>query len=240
MWFFSLYHIIFHFNNNFSRSFKISIIISLIININCTSLKMQLLRDYLVLSRRLMIVLSYHRDIKGWACFNVDTNMGRNIRVERLKESRETSMPYDGQHANLARDVFYCRDKRPHCHPPQFQPPVPMYRRNVTKCNLYFCALMDVFLPSCHVLRARRSSQRLADCVFFTVAEEKKRDKRVVDSCTSLYYEKRWWQCDLLAIFVRFLSMIIPRITSLCNRLTRFHCNHCWKNKEITIKSTVS
>lgn len=45
------------------------------------------------------------------------------------------------------------------------------------ECNLYFCALMDIFLPSRHVLRARRSSQRLAEGVIFTAAEEKKRDK---------------------------------------------------------------
>lgn len=67
---------------------------------------------------------------------------------------------------------------------PNFNPhagvPVKRY-----KCNLYFCALMDVFLPSYHVLRARQSSQHLTEGAFFTVAEEKKRDKRVVDSCTS-------------------------------------------------------
>lgn len=46
------------------------------------------------------------------------------------------------------------------------------------ECNLYFCALMDIFLPSHHVLRARRSSQCLAESVIFIIAaEEKKRDK---------------------------------------------------------------
>lgn len=74
------------------------------------------------------------------------------------------------------------------------------------ECNLYFCALMDIFLPSRHVLRARRSSQR----VIFTAAEEKKRDKHpssthvrvVLREMMTMVLPDKW---DFLAISFSFI-----------------------------------
>lgn len=95
--------------------------------------------------------------------------------ASRAKESGEMVARTMGN-MPILRDAFYCRDKRPCCPPSLAGKPAKRY-----ECNLYFCALMDIFSPAPRVLRARRSSHslRLTEGAFFMVAEEKKRDKPV-------------------------------------------------------------
>lgn len=112
------------------------------------------------------------------AC-SLSESVQADVRVARLKRAERRRCRTTGN-MPILHDVFYCRDKRPCCVPSVSTPraaPTRLAKRY--ECNLYFCALMDIFSLLRSVLRARRSSysQRLTEGTFFMAATEKKRDK---------------------------------------------------------------
>lgn len=117
-----------------------------------TSIFSQRLMSVSLLAQRRRRLLTDEYISRSRAC-SLSGNVQADIGVARLKRAERRRCCTTGN-MPILRDAFYCRDKRPCCPPPS---QTLMPRRQPAKryeCNLYFCALMDIFSVAARVTRS--------------------------------------------------------------------------------------